>query len=323
MILGRRVQQSFSGVSYTVKRAFTLIELLVVIAIIAILAAILFPVFTQAKLAAKKTAALTNAKQSGTSLVLYASNNDDLLPCANVPNLSNPAVIAYRSNDDTVQNPAGWFNYPLAQDEYALMWNNSTEPYRKNYDILNASTPEINITGATWSAGYAAQVKAPKPSHFTMNGFLHHWSLTAIDAPSILPLLWEGMGKLSKNGASMANPRLNCTGTGPCIYNGGGLPQAGATGTSMYRITYPTRAAGGPTQYTFGPGQIFVSTDTSARYVPLGRGNAAPFPVSTNTVNFYASLDTDGYIDLFAIRGRFVNGILFIAAFSPDNTFAN
>ena len=48
-----------------VRRGFTLIELLVVIAIIAILAAILFPVFAQAKEAAKDTAALNNAKQNG------------------------------------------------------------------------------------------------------------------------------------------------------------------------------------------------------------------------------------------------------------------
>ena len=47
------------------RTAFTLIELLVVIAIIAILAAILFPVFAQAKLAAKKTASLSNIKQLG------------------------------------------------------------------------------------------------------------------------------------------------------------------------------------------------------------------------------------------------------------------
>ena len=60
------------------KKAFTLIELLVVIAIIAILAAILFPVFAQAKAAAKKTADLSNFKQIGTGLVLYASDNDDL-----------------------------------------------------------------------------------------------------------------------------------------------------------------------------------------------------------------------------------------------------
>jgi len=59
------------------KRAFTLIELLVVIAIIAILAAILFPVFSQAKAAAKKTADLSNLKQIGTAITMYASDNDD------------------------------------------------------------------------------------------------------------------------------------------------------------------------------------------------------------------------------------------------------
>lgn len=48
-------------------KAFTLIELLVVIAIITILAAILFPVFVQAKLAAKKTQDLSNMKQMGTA----------------------------------------------------------------------------------------------------------------------------------------------------------------------------------------------------------------------------------------------------------------
>ncbi|MEI7575319.1 MAG: prepilin-type N-terminal cleavage/methylation domain-containing protein [Armatimonadota bacterium] len=59
------------------RRAFTLIELLVVIAIIAILAAILFPVFAQAKAAAKKTADLSNMNQIGKSIYMYAGDNDD------------------------------------------------------------------------------------------------------------------------------------------------------------------------------------------------------------------------------------------------------
>jgi prepilin-type N-terminal cleavage/methylation domain-containing protein/prepilin-type processing-associated H-X9-DG protein len=58
-------------------KAFTLIELLVVIAIIAILAAILFPVFTQAKVAAKKTNDLNQMKQLGLSTIMYTSDNDD------------------------------------------------------------------------------------------------------------------------------------------------------------------------------------------------------------------------------------------------------
>ena len=67
------------------KRAFTLIELLVVIAIIAILAAILFPVFAQAKLAAKKTADLSNMKQIGTMMLLYGGDNDDAFPLTSFP----------------------------------------------------------------------------------------------------------------------------------------------------------------------------------------------------------------------------------------------
>lgn len=62
------------------KRAFTLIELLVVIAIIAILAAILFPVFAQAKAAAKKTQSLSNVKQLGTAFHIYVTDWDDMTP---------------------------------------------------------------------------------------------------------------------------------------------------------------------------------------------------------------------------------------------------
>ncbi len=62
------------------KKGFTLIELLVVIAIIAILAAILFPVFAQAKLAAKKTAALSNVKQLQLAVIMYDGDFDGQYP---------------------------------------------------------------------------------------------------------------------------------------------------------------------------------------------------------------------------------------------------
>jgi prepilin-type N-terminal cleavage/methylation domain-containing protein/prepilin-type processing-associated H-X9-DG protein len=88
-------------------RAFTLIELLVVIAIIAILAAILFPVFAQAKEAAKKTSCLANTKQIGTALMMYESDSDD--------------VVAPSSTYDGVGGQYTWFEV--------------LQPYSKNKDI--------------------------------------------------------------------------------------------------------------------------------------------------------------------------------------------
>lgn len=94
--------------------AFTLIELLVVIAIIAILAAILFPVFAQAKEAAKKTQSLSNVKQLGTSINIYIADSDDTFPQSETGGGSstNPyipwttAIFPYVKNGDNGINPA-------------------------------------------------------------------------------------------------------------------------------------------------------------------------------------------------------------------------
>jgi len=69
---------------FLIRRAFTLIELLVVIAIIAILAAILFPVFAKAKEAAKVSASLNQMKQLGICVEIYNTDYDDVLPAASM-----------------------------------------------------------------------------------------------------------------------------------------------------------------------------------------------------------------------------------------------
>jgi prepilin-type N-terminal cleavage/methylation domain-containing protein len=120
------------------KRGFTLIELLVVIAIIAILAAILFPVFAQAKAAAKKTACLSNNKQMGLALYLYLNDYDDNLPMANYP--------------DNANNVPSAFSYRASRTEYvALNWADLIQPYSKNYQMFHCpddSSGPLVVDGA-------------------------------------------------------------------------------------------------------------------------------------------------------------------------------
>src|SRR5262245_17249917 len=73
-------KERFSMQSSMTRHGFTLIELLVVIAIIAILAAILFPVFAQAREKARTITCLNQAKQMGTALAMYVQDYDETLP---------------------------------------------------------------------------------------------------------------------------------------------------------------------------------------------------------------------------------------------------
>jgi len=73
-------------VSHRSRKGFTLIELLVVIAIIAILAAILFPVFQKVRENARKTSCLSNQKQIGLATVQYVQDSDETFPPSQVWN---------------------------------------------------------------------------------------------------------------------------------------------------------------------------------------------------------------------------------------------
>ncbi len=90
------------------RKGFTLIELLVVIAIIAILAAILFPVFAQAREKARQTACLSNERQIGLAFGMYATDYDEQYPLA-----SQPAT--------------------------PTSWTDSVQAYIKNYQVFRCS----------------------------------------------------------------------------------------------------------------------------------------------------------------------------------------
>jgi prepilin-type N-terminal cleavage/methylation domain-containing protein len=104
------------------QRGFTLIELLVVIAIIAILAAILFPVFAQARERARMISCLSNARQQGTALRMYSQDNDEIYP----------AIVFYADDN--------------GNDIY--VWRNVVYPYMKNKGILACpSNPNSRTQG--------------------------------------------------------------------------------------------------------------------------------------------------------------------------------
>jgi prepilin-type N-terminal cleavage/methylation domain-containing protein len=108
------------------RKAFTLIELLVVIAIIAILAAILFPVFAQAKAAAKKATALSNIKEQVLGTIMYGNDYDDVC----VPYFSGLYI-----------SPQGQYSYTSPQQ----YWPQLISPYIQK--VANGSGPATNGVG--------------------------------------------------------------------------------------------------------------------------------------------------------------------------------
>ena len=149
------------------RHAFTLIELLVVIAIIAILAAILFPVFAQAKLAAKATSCLSNLRQLDTSFVMYQTDNDDQFPLG-----------AYGTAANTT------------------FWHDEIDPYVKNKQIWLcpcSRVKEKDSNGAqTTHFGYNVRYLTNIKLDFSNLPFQTAVSATAVEDPSNTVALTTG-----------------------------------------------------------------------------------------------------------------------------------
>ena len=131
----------------TARHAFTLIELLVVIAIIAILAAILFPVFASARAKARETACMSNGKQIALAMIQYAQDYDGRWVDVWPGYTSGPANITYTPRWIPIQNPP-----PKTPPEYLL------QPYSKNEGIQHCPNQHIDNTTGYIQPQYALNV---------------------------------------------------------------------------------------------------------------------------------------------------------------------
>ena len=116
------------------RKGFTLIELLVVIAIIAILAAILFPVFAQARAKARAALCLSNEKQIGLSVMMYAQDYDDTMPFSTYPK--------------------GWCGSSTANAVSNPKWIDMIYPYVKNTALFTCPDfPQASsgVIGKNWN----------------------------------------------------------------------------------------------------------------------------------------------------------------------------
>jgi len=181
------------------RKAFTLIELLVVIAIIAILAAILFPVFAQAKVAAKKTTAIANQKQIGTSVLLYMSDYDDVYPRNDDCYLNSSLNTALNNKTG---NPAPWCDgtngYPFRMNHYA--WQKWVMPYMKNVQIFEHPGRQ-KFTGTTASCPQGAwaqcgQLMGGFAINLALTGAINTWN-RGLTAPGRTRNSWLGGTQVS------------------------------------------------------------------------------------------------------------------------------
>jgi prepilin-type N-terminal cleavage/methylation domain-containing protein len=280
------------------KRAFTLIELLVVIAIIAILAAILFPVFAQAKVAAKKTATLAQYKQVGTGAQIYISDYDDMYPLAFGPNTTNNGwrIGAYHAV------PNGWTSTGApARDteprksEEGMQINNSLYPYLKNWGLYSGTGLPTASNPALVQSVNGVQ---PALVNLSFNGMLHAWSATAVAQPSRLPLLSPTMMRQNLKGAVITSPSLDCQASGNqnCRFAPGALPSGapGPFGGAQYGyVWWGVGDAANFTLWQYGRGMSFVSSDTSARFFNFNAPNWPQYAANVNS-SPWSAFDPNG-----------------------------
>ncbi|HEY3396717.1 MAG TPA: prepilin-type N-terminal cleavage/methylation domain-containing protein [Armatimonadota bacterium] len=145
------------------RKGFTLIELLVVIAIIAILAAILFPVFARARAKAQQSNCLSNAKQLGLGFQMYASDYDDHFP-----------TMFMNRGGSVYTGPMGTFTYPInGTTSVNDPTTGSLYPYVKNSQIYlcpsdTNQAKKLSYSCNGWLSGYATSSIGDVSGKFVM-----------------------------------------------------------------------------------------------------------------------------------------------------------
>ena len=122
------------------RRGFTLIELLVVIAIIAILAAILFPVFAKAREKARSASCLSNEKQLALAMLQYSQDYDETFPAMSLGANLSAAVVP--------EDPT--FGYYTTNSNWWNCWTNGIYPYIKNVQIYKCPSYSTSTYGCAY-----------------------------------------------------------------------------------------------------------------------------------------------------------------------------
>jgi len=164
--------------------AFTLIELLVVIAIIAILAAILFPVFAQAREKARQTSCLSNMKQIGMGLMMYTQDYDETYPAANMAPV--PAINGGGSTVMPIDAQLG----PFIKDDQVWACPSDTNPFFPGFTIANFWDGKYANNMIRRSYGYVIEINTREKNTRDANTGLatrippNGYTLASVDQPA-------------------------------------------------------------------------------------------------------------------------------------------
>jgi prepilin-type N-terminal cleavage/methylation domain-containing protein/prepilin-type processing-associated H-X9-DG protein len=247
------------------RRGFTLIELLVVIAIIAILAAILFPVFAQAREKARAAICVSNLKQIGMAVMLYVQDYDERFPLAAAPSGTALDWGPYKGTI-YIQPPLSTATPPAATSPRYVMWTNLLQAYTKNWNVFRCpSTEEVDIyttTAFTQSLSFS----------YTFNGIIAGYPLAGIAAPAKLVAVWEGIGDVALKNGSLVNPGLT-----DLDANGGPkLWQSGSSGCIWWNGGFRPNQKTKVTQHSLGMNYAFA--DGHVKWVRSGgTADLSPF----------------------------------------------